>query len=178
MYLEGTTTPVWRGKLPAGDRGTRATLEIMRRLACAGGKDPVVREAAISIVKNAGVASHDFAGELNAVFQHVRDRIRFTRDPAGVEALQAPAYTLRVGAGDCDDKATLLASLLRAIGHPAQLAFRVIGVDRKQPGRFSHVYVVAQLGAKKVAMDPTWAGTPLGWEFPRPTRVGGLALCT
>lgn len=178
MYLGESVTPVWRGRLPAGDRGTRVTLEIMRRLACAGGKDPVVREAAIAIVKSAGVAAHDFAGELKAIFEHVRDRIRFTRDPLGVEALQAPRYTLKVAAGDCDDKATLLASLLAALGNPAQLKFRVIALDKANPRRFSHVYVVAKLGAREVAMDPTWQDTPLGWQHPKPARIGGLALCT
>lgn len=170
MYLSERASPALIGRLPPGERGTRATLELMRRLADAGSRDVRVREQAIGIVRRARVAAHDFDGELKAVFEWVRDRVRYTRDPAGVEALQAPHRTLALLAGDCDDMAMLLVALLRAIGHRAQLAFRAIGTDRRNPRRLSHVYVVARESGREVALDPTVPGTPLGWFYPNATR--------
>ena len=147
----------------------------MRDLVRQGARDPRVRETAVAVVQRARVAGHDFAGELAAVFAFVRDRVRFTRDPVGVELLQGAPYTLTRGAGDCDDKATLLASLLESIGHPAELRFRAIGVRPGSPA-FSHVYVVARLQGREIPLDPTYAGTPVGWQFPRPSVMEDFPL--
>lgn len=145
---------------------------MMRQLAARGSQDLTVREAAISTVRGAGVRSHDLVGQLRALYQFVRDRIYFVRDIHGVETLQSPRYTLQVGAGDCDDRATLLVSLARSIGIPADLRFKVIGADRRHPSRFSHVYVSARLGRNTYAMDPTYHDNPFGWEYPNPSLVG------
>jgi transglutaminase-like putative cysteine protease len=163
---------VQRGKLPPGVRGTRRTLGMMRELAARGSKEPTVREAAITAVRGAGVRPHDLVGQLRTLYQFVRDRIYFIRDIHQVETLQSPRYTLQVGAGDCDDRATLLVALARSIGIPADFNFRVIGADRRHPSRFSHVYVTARLGSHTYAMDPTYQSNPFGWEYPNPTRMG------
>lgn len=171
MYLSERAAPVLIGRLPPGERGTRATLELMRQLADAGSREMRVREQAIGIVRRARVQPHDFDGELRALFAWVRDRVRYTRDPAGFEGLQSPARTLTWLAGDCDDMAVLLVAMLRAIGHRARLSFRAIGTDARNPAKFSHVYVVARHGGREVALDPTVPGTPLGWQYPQPTRI-------
>jgi len=147
----------------------------MRELAISGSKDLEVREAALDAVMQAGVAPHDKRGELLALFRFVRDRIRFTFDILGVETVQSPRYTLERGAGDCDDRATLLVALARAIGHPTTLRFRVIGTAQSR-GRFSHVYVVARIDGRDVALDPTYPQTPIGFEYPRATRMGDFHL--
>jgi hypothetical protein len=46
-------------------------------------------------------------------------------------------------AGDCDDQAMLCAAMLRALAVPT--AFKTIEADPDAPGRYSHVYVVAEL---------------------------------
>ncbi len=181
MYLTGAatseaTTRVSRGPLPSGHAGTRVTLELMRELARRGSTDPEVRELALAIV--ARVPAHQPAAELDALFRYVRDRIRFTNDPVGVELLQDPRTTLRLGAGDCDDRAVLLAALMLSIGICADLRFRVIGVDPLRPREFSHVYLVARVGGTDVPLDPTFGSTPAGWEHPRPTLTGDFPLCT
>lgn len=153
-----------RGVLPAGAAGTRATLALMRRTALEGGRSMQVRAVAERVLHAAGVRVGDTWGELQAVFAFVRDRIRFTRDPVDLELLQAPARLLVTRAGDCDDKAMLMVALLRSIGHRAQLAFRAVGADPANPRRYSHVFVTAQVGSRRVALDPTWPGTPFGWQ--------------
>jgi transglutaminase-like putative cysteine protease len=162
---------VTRGTLPRGDAGTRKTVAIMQRLAHEGSNDLEVREAAIDIVRQAGVPSHDRYGELRALYVFVRDRIRFTNDILGVETLQGARYTLSVRAGDCDDRAVLLSALAMSIGIPAMLSFRVIAVNPSRPRSFSHVYVVARLKGRRIALDPTYENNPLGWEYPSPFRA-------
>lgn len=159
-----------RGSLPTGRAGTRRTLALMRALAIQGSKMIDVREAAIGALKTARVAPRDYVGEIRAVHQFVRDRIRYTRDIVGVETLHTPSYTLRAGVGDCDDKSTLLAAMLRGIGHPAELGFRAIGTDPGRPNHFGHVYVVAFLGGRRIPLDPTNQLEGPGWEF-RPATV-------
>lgn len=157
-------------RIPTGPAGTRNTLERMRELVSRAVTDPVVIEAAQRIVRNAGVRPFDYLGEVRAVFEFARDRVRYTRDPQGVELLKAPRVTLAHMAGDCDDKSTLLAALVRALGNPTRVAFRAIGTNPLAPGAYSHVYVVARVQGQDVAMDPTPTGAQLGWEYP--LRVG------
>lgn len=159
------------GRLPPGAAGTRATLVMMQRLAREGGRDPAVLEAARDILRRAGVRGHDVLGEVRALFLFARDAIRYTRDPVDVELLQTPAHTLRTRVGDCDDKSTLLAALLHAIGHPAQLLFRAVAVNPSRPGVFSHVYVVANVAGRRVPLDPTPPTATMGWQVSGVSRA-------
>lgn len=169
MYLKREQVATALLGIPGGTAGTIATLRGMEAFAVSGGLDPMVRGQAIAIVR--GVQPHDFAGEIRALFEWVRDHIRFTRGPQGVtQSLQTADRTLRWRAGHCADTSILLAALLRAIGHPAQLAFRTIGV----PGSgedFRHVYVVTRLGSQEIPLDPTYPDTPAGWQYPLATRT-------
>lgn len=163
-----------RGHLAGGDRGTQQTLEIMRGLAHQGARDLPVRTTAIRVIRSAGVEPHDHVGEAHALFRFVRDRIHFVNDIAGVETLQGARATLSIGAGDCDDKATLLASLLGAVG--IRSSFRVIAANRRSPGRFSHVYTVAHVGGRDLPLDPTYERTPPGWQLPNPSRTAEVPV--
>jgi transglutaminase-like putative cysteine protease len=98
----------------------------------------------------------------------VRDSIYFLNDPAGTEWLQSPRATLDAGAGDCDDRATLLASMLQSFG--VRSRFKVIAVDRRRPGSFSHVYLVADVSGRQVPLDPTYPDNEMGFEHRDPFR--------
>lgn len=165
---------VTRGNLAGGDLGVAQTLDIMRGLVHRGSRELEVRAAAIEAIRASGVRPHDHEGETRALFRFVRDRIHFVNDVAGVETLQGPRATLSIGAGDCDDKATLLASLLGAVGIPS--SFRVVAANRRSPGRFSHVYVVAHLGRRNIPLDPTYSRTPPGWQIPGALRRAEVAV--
>ena len=158
------------GTLPPGDQGTRKTLEHMQAFAQQGAKDLGVREAAINAVRSYGAAEHDATSQLEALHRFVRDQILFVGDIAGVETVQSPRYTLHMRAGDCDDRAVLLAALARSIGIPAQLKFKVIAANPSQPGTFSHVFVVANVRGQDIALDPTFHGNPIGYEYPLASR--------
>jgi len=168
MYQLGADPRVAKSQLPPGRAGTRATLQTMQRLAQDGARDVTVREAAVGIVRAAGIVGHDFDGEIRALYEYVRDRIRFTRDMDRVELLQGARYTLEHGFGDCDDKATLLAALLGSIGHRAGIKLRAIGTGGDG---FSHVYPVVSAAGRTLALDATHADTALGWEYPHPSQT-------
>jgi len=166
---------VIRGYFPPGRAGTFATLQAMRSLALQGAKHPLVRGTALQILQRSSVPERDLLGELRALFRFVQDGVRFTRDVRNVETLQTADYTLRMRAGDCDDKAVLLAALLLAVGHPADLRYKVIATDPARPAEFTHVYVVADVGNGPIPLDAT-AHQPAGWEYGGALAAGELRI--
>lgn len=124
-------------------------------------KDPYIRRVATALVQP--LANKDWLGEMDACFQFVRNNIRYTQDIDDVETIQWPTATLQLLHGDCDDMATLLATLLAAIG--LKTSFVAIGLT--DPGQFDHVYIEAQDPdtADWIAMDPT-ENNALGWAAP------------
>jgi transglutaminase-like putative cysteine protease len=152
------------------------TLGYMQALAVSGSKDLEVRSAAIEALDRYGSREHDPLSQLGALFRYVRDRIRFVHDPVGVQAIQSPRATLGFAAGNCVQRATLLASMARSIGIPASLKFRAIAANPHHPESFSHVYVVANVRGRNVAMDPTYRENRMGYEYPARTRVGDFYL--
>jgi transglutaminase-like putative cysteine protease len=99
-------------------------------------KDPnqLIRQKALDLVGN--LPARKWFAEIDALHKFVRDQIRYVRDPDEHELVQTPQATLEIGQGDCDDKSTLLAALLKSIGHPAR--FIAVGFDGDQ---LSHVLV-------------------------------------
>lgn len=126
------------GSIPGGEAGTYATLRIMRDLVKEAVRDPsmTVRNKALEIIGH--LPPRQWMAEIRALQQFVRDHIRYVRDPTDVELVGTPDSILRIGQGDCDDKATLLAALLDATGHPAR--FAALGFNGRGNG-FSHVLV-------------------------------------
>lgn len=107
----------------------------MRGLALHGGQQIRIRNRAVQLTN--GLNQKDYAGEACACLAYCRDNIRYVRDILDVETLHYPEWVMDIGAGDCDDKAILLAALLTSIGHDG---VRFIAVSF-EPGQFSHVWV-------------------------------------
>lgn len=147
------------GQLPDGEAGVRATLNVMRGIKNAYKKLPSIRNKAIAIVSR--TPQKAFLTEIKLLHEYVRDNIRYVRDIAGVETVQTPDVTLALRAGDCDDKATLLATMLESIGHPTR--FVAMGT---QPGKFSHVFVETRTSTKWISLDPT-EPFAAGWRPPK-----------
>jgi transglutaminase-like putative cysteine protease len=124
--------------------------------------DPFIRAKALELTS--GLRQKNRIGEIHAIWDFVKNRIRYVRDIRNIETLQDPDYTLTQGAGDCDDKAVLAASLLESIGHPT--AFLALGFA---PGKFSHVIAETRAGpAGKWWPLETTEDKPWGW---RPKNV-------
>lgn len=149
--------PNYLGELPPGEPGTKATLGMMSALVQRFKSSMAVRSAALTAVR--GLPPKDIESEVGRVFYFVRDHIRYVRDVRNVETLQTPDATLELEQGDCDDKSSLLASMLEAIGHPT----RFVAVGYTRPGAYQHVYVEVRIGPRWVPLDATVSGVPVGW---------------
>lgn len=123
------------------------TVQRMAALARKGSQSLPIRRLATKIT--AHVPSKDPKGELAAIYKWTRDRIRYRRDPVGIEWVQSPIRTVKERAGDCDDLATLIAALAQSLGHKTR--FHTVGKTADRP---SHVYAEAFTGSEWIALDP------------------------
>lgn len=153
------------------EQATAQTIRLMTQYAREDSRSPIVRRAAAAAV--AGVAAGDVLGQAKAIWQWIRDRVRFQLDsdtatpitdtPDQAELLIRPVdiLTMPHPAGDCDDQSMLCASMLRAVGIDS--AFRTVAADASAPALYSHVYVVANLPSGELALDCSH-GPYAGWE--------------
>lgn len=144
--------------IPDGKAGTIVTLRIMRQLARDAVRDPAqtIRTTALKLL--AGLPPRQWGPEVERLHSFVRDEIRYVRDPVNIELVATPAKTLELRAGDCDDKATLLAALLEASGHPAR--FLAVGLNG---GPLSHVLTQTKIGPQWISLE-TIIQKPMGWN--------------
>lgn len=133
---------------PSGAAAPYATLRQMRRMVNAWKVAPVILQVVSSIIHLA--PQKDEWSEAEALFEWVRDTIRYQRDPVGIEALATPLLTINRHVGDCDDQAALLATLFEAAGYPTR--FVIAGY---QSPAFEHVYLQVMLGDEWIDADPT-----------------------
>lgn len=139
--------------IPGGSEGTRATLRTMAGLARAARILPIIRTLAVSII--AGLPHKAYAQQAAHVQAWVQINIQYVRDVRTVETLTPPPYLLTTRAGDCDDQAMLVASLLESIGLPARLV-----AGGHTPESYAHVWA-------EVFVDGQWCAceTTERWQF-------------
>lgn len=168
LQIDRLTLPGSRLALPREDGPrTEATLHAMAFLAKHAAGMASVQTIARAIVDDARVKGIPPAREL---FDFLKHRVHFKRDPAGVEQVRHPEDLLRYMAdnggeveGDCDDRATLAAALLLAMGHPpAMVAFAVIA--REGAGRWEHVHYAILAGRNVIPFDPQEVDRPGVWH--------------
>jgi len=150
-------------------------VDLMRGLIKKGGLDPQVHMLAGKVLsrKCSGtwcVAEKDWEGEAKALFNYVRQNLRYMRDPKRADGFKAPKHSLFMRAGDCDDGAILLGSLLEAAGHTVKL--RVVHTEGFRD--WNHVYLLVGLPpgktARWMALD-TSVPKPAGWEVGKASEV-------
>lgn len=152
-------------RIPDGDAGTRTTLKMMAKLAKDGRFSPEVHATARRILQN--VPAKNWPAEVEAVYEFVRDSIRYTQDPDGAEGLQTPVVTLEIKAGDCDDKVILLGALLLSLNHPV----RFCAVRLDDDPFYSHVFAQTRLGAGWVNLETTEGPIRMGDLGPHGHRI-------
>jgi hypothetical protein len=149
--------------MPGGMRAPYFTLRQMRRLVNEWKTAPEILQAATNLVFT--VPSGDDWREAAALFEWVRDGVRYLRDVHGIEVLSTPGVTLQRRVGDCDDKATLLATLFEAVGLPT----RFVIAGYRGPD-FEHVYLQVLIGGQWIDADAT-EPYPMGYAPPLPTAL-------
>lgn len=122
-----------------------------------------MREFAEDVLEREGVAGRDQWGEVEALFNFVREHLRFTNDPNNVEMLtDAEGLLLDHRCADCDEYVILLGSLLESVGRRV----RIKVVRRGTSGPWQHVYLEARIGTEWVPVDPSHPDEAIGWEVP------------
>lgn len=114
---------------------------------------PVLMEWAGDFLREYRVPERDPAALARAVQLFAQQHVRFFRERP--ERFASPMRTIQWGFGDCDDKAVLIATVLRSFRIPVRLAF-IRYRARKLDGTFktiSHVYPQVQLGGAWVALE-------------------------
>lgn len=144
--------------LSSGLAGISETIKYMREFVDQYKTHPRIRELALKLTR--GISQKAYSEEARALFNFVQNSIRYTRDINGVETVQTPLKTLEYGAGDCDDKATLLAALLESIGFETR--FHAMGF---QPRDVSHVLLECNINGEWVALETT-EPVAMGWLPP------------
>lgn len=148
---------------PAGAVSVFHTLREMRRLIAEYKTHPAILQCAQSLIFL--TPQKDGVAEINAIFEHCRDFIRYTADVYGVETLANPVSTLNRRQGDCDDKTALFCALVESVGYPT----RLIMADYDGAG-WAHVYCQVMIDGMWVDADTT-EFLPLGDSPPGARRL-------
>lgn len=162
MYLcpQHQSLRIYRGQLPKGYAGTKKTVGYIVGLIKEGAKDFDVRQTAIDILFQHAIPPKDYLGEIRALFEWVKNNVRYTRDIHRVELLHTARRMLELRAGDCDDMTILLSAMLKAIGHPVRLA--LVGFNPRKKALFTHIYLEAFCKGVWIPLDATMS-KPMGW---------------
>ena len=147
--------------LANGFSGVQQTLRMMRQLVNQCKTNTQIRQAATNVIFL--TPEKDEYSEAEALFNMVRDSIRYVKDVNDIETLSTPMTTLEGRLGDCDDQTVLLASLLESVGYPTR--FVIEGYTT--PGEYEHVYMQALVFGQFISMDPT-EQKYMGWSPPNP----------
>jgi transglutaminase-like putative cysteine protease len=145
----------------SGVAGVFQTLRRMRDEVIAGRRSMTIRNAALSIVF-LQPEKNEYQ-QANALFEFVRDNIKYIKDIHEVETISTAEKTLESKVGDCDDQCILLASLAESVGIPSM--FVVAGYTTLDS--FEHVYPRLFVDGMWVDCDPTESNV-FGWAPPDP----------
>ena len=102
------------------------------------------------------------------LYDFVALNIRYVSISLGVGRYQphSASDVLESGYGDCKDKHTLLAAMLKAVGiqsYPVLIdSSRKLDSDEPSPAQFDHVITLARVGGKLTWLDTTQEVTPYG----------------
>ncbi|WP_243684081.1 transglutaminase-like domain-containing protein [Methanosarcina barkeri] len=76
--------------------------------------EPAIREKAVQVARSYPGAYNIY--QVCALFDVVKEKVEYVSDPRGNDIWEPANVTLRMGAGDCEDQAILLSSMLEAVG--------------------------------------------------------------
>jgi transglutaminase-like putative cysteine protease len=155
--------------LDDGYRGMLQTIRVMRDLVRRYRVHPDIRRAATSVLFL--TPEREGSTRARALYEWVRDHVRYVPDVLDVETLTTPDKVLQTLIGDCDDQATLLATLYESVGFPTR--FVVAGYT--EPGIYEHVFLQVLSSGVWFDADPT-EHEAFGWSppFPVSTFIEGV----
>ena len=105
--------------------------------------EPDVRGKAAEVARSYPGAYNIY--QVCALFDMVKEEIEYVSDPRGNDVWEPANVTLKIGAGDCEDQAILLSSMIEAVGGTT----RVYLTDNHA---FAAVYIGNGTGATEAAV--------------------------
>lgn len=166
---DGRTMTVLRGNV-----GIEGRLMLIESKVAAGMKDPSVRTLATQIT--APCPREDDECAAKQILQWVSQNVKYVKDAAPimhedgtiepVDMYNGVDYTLKTKAGDCGNQISALGALLGMVG--IKSFSRAAGYNPFSS--YSHVYRVARIGGRNVALDTTLQPPEYGKEIP-PVKV-------
>ena len=170
------------GKLPQineieigdGLQGNLQTIDFMKKIARDRCGKPEIRRLVENILLHYKIPSNHYVQEALAIGDYVKSKVRYIRDPDGIEYLQDPLDLIKkiqdgTAQGDCDDMALLTATLLLSAGFD-DVRFRAVRFY-EPVGNFNHIYVVVYdkdpyQKNQRVTLDCILKTKPIGTELP------------
>jgi transglutaminase-like putative cysteine protease len=120
-----------------------------------GLKDPRMRQIGLEVTR--GCPARSDSCELNAIYEFVKQNVRYTGDITDKDTFQTAWRTLQMAGGDCDDAAILNAVL--AMENGFQTRFRITS---NTGATWDHIYCLAGVPKNNprqwVALDTTLPG--------------------
>lgn len=146
-------------RIPGGYPGIRRTVRTVAALVRHGSHKPRVRRLAVNLLRRSKRGDpYDF---VRRVYDYVQGKIRYTRDPLRLEEVQAADYTLKTGAGDCDDHTVLIGSIFSAVGYPVKIHITRTGENKL----FNHVFPSVRILGDTIPLDTTIPGGRPGKKY-------------
>jgi hypothetical protein len=158
LPFPGRTEPI-----PGGASGVRVKASRIRGLVEDAKRTESFRNFACRLVQD--IPAREWRAEVERVADFVRRRVRYTRDPWGVELFTHPARLLQdaldgKAAEDCDGFVILASALLESIGY--QTRYRMGALD--DPRRYVHIWLEVMIpGEGWVPLELT-RDVPLGHD--------------
>jgi len=94
-------------------RNIKERVKFIQKQVAKARNDPRFRALAVKVVsKKCGtkhcIRERDYIGEVRAVYNYIRQNVRYVRDPLHADLFQHPKRTLEFGGGDCFPEGTML----------------------------------------------------------------------
>jgi hypothetical protein len=162
---DGRTMTVYRGKVDIDGRLFLIEQQVAKAL-----KDPRTRTLATAVT--ASCARDDQECAARKVFEYVHKNVKYVSDPSfimhedgkleAIDMYNGANYTLSTKAGDCGNKDVVIGALLGSIG--VRTFSRAAAYEPGGPYR--HVYRMAKINGRPVALDTTLQPAIYGREVP------------
>lgn len=153
--------------LASGQRGNIQTLQAMASFVLRDISNPDVVELANSIISRA--PSHDEMAEVKAIFNWVRDNIRYRKHPLNAQWVQDAIRTFaQYKSADCTSQTVILATLLGSVGYVSR--FVTCGFDFGTD-EFDHVYDQVSVNDQWLSLDSCNKTAMAGWEVDSASRA-------
>jgi len=153
--------------LPAREGNLQTLAEMLPMVQRDAVEDLELRKLVLRLIAN---CPNEFECQAGKLFEYARS-IKFVRDPIDAERIADSATTIAEQAGDCGDKAILLAAMLGSIGYVSRFVAVNFYDDLAQHG-YDHLYLEVQRDdAAWVPLDATPEWAEPGWEAKAPVRT-------